>query len=154
MTTPTPVPRRRLASALAGAGLALAALAATYALAARPRGLPPPPPAGEVVLETTLAVGPGAVDRRLLAPAPCRFEIEVTASVPVSVLFGPPAPSTAAGDGGPAPETATAVSDVEGGAIRGSVRVYAAGSVVLRLEPKSPGATGTATVRVRRRAGG
>jgi hypothetical protein len=93
------------------------------------------------------------VDRRLLAPGSSIFDVEVTTAESVVVTFGPPAPATRASEAGPAPETATRVGEVAGGAVTGSVRVYAAGIQVLRVEPTAPRPSGTASIRVRRRAG-
>jgi hypothetical protein len=154
MSTPTPSSRRRLLAAGVGLGLAAAAAFGVLGLAWRSNAPPARPPPGEVVFDASVSLDLVAVDRRLLAPGPSVFDIEVTTSVPVTVTFGPPAPSTVDAEGGPAPETATSLSGWVNGALTGSVRVYAAGIQVLRLVPAHAApASSKARILVRRRSG-
>ncbi len=163
MTTSTLPTRRRILSAGVGLALAAGAVAAALAIARRSNEPPARPAPGDVVLETTVDLARGASDRRLLAPGPCVFDVEVSAPVGVRVTFGPPAPSTSAtegtagaegaaeAEGGPAPETSTEVAGHVNGSTTDRVLVYAAGIQVLRVEPVDPKAGGKAVIRVRRR---
>lgn len=151
MSTTSPAARLSSGSAIAGLVLGALAVAAGWLLWRRPTEPPPRPAPGAVVLEAALDLTHGAVDRRLLAPGPSIFDIEVTAPGDVRVTFGPPAPSTREAEGGPAPETATRISGAGNGAFVGSVRAYAAGIFVLRVEPAGPSAS--ARVRIVRRPG-
>jgi hypothetical protein len=151
MSTKAATARLSSVSAIAGLVLGVLAVGTGWLLWRRPAEPPPRSAPGAVVLEASLDLTHGAVDRRLLAPGPSIFDIEVTAPDDVRVTFGPPAPSTREAEGGPAPETATRVSDLVNGTFVGRVRAYAAGIWVLRVEPAGKGAS--ARVRVVRRPG-
>lgn len=144
---------RSPASALAGVLFAAAAVVGGWRLWREPAAPPARPQPGEVVLEATVSLARGPSDHRLLAPGPSLFDIEVTTVDSVAVTFGPPSPSTPAGEGGPAPETSTRISGMVNGTFVGRVLVYAAGMQVLRVSQPDPKEGGTATIRVRRRPG-
>lgn len=118
----------------------------------RPVVVPPRPAPGDVVLEASIDLSRGPVDRRLFAPSPSIFTVEVRSGGGVRALVGAALPSTPEREGGPDPAVATTLA-APGGMLAGEVRAYASGIYVLRIEATDAAARGPATVRVRRRQG-
>ena len=148
-------PDARSHSVIAGIVLAFLAVGAGWWIWREPEAAPSRPAPGDLVLDETIDATFGPIDRRLLAPGPAIFSIELTPPMDVTVTLGPPLPSTNSAEGGPDPASSTVLHGTAGKRITADVRVYGAGIQVLRIEPSGLLTLGgrAGSLRVRRRAG-